>query len=484
MSLGLLREDLLRQQALIAGQWCGADGGALDDVQDPATGECIGQVPRMGAAETRRAIEAADRARGEWAACSAHARAKVLRRWFELVLAHRDDLARIMTREQGRPLAEALGEITYGASFLEWFAEEAKRGYGDVIPAPQTDRRLVVIRQPVGVVAAITPWNFPTAMITRKAGPALAAGCTMVLKPAAQTPFSALALGLLALEAGVPPGVFNVVTGDAGAIGEALTGSPRVAKLSFTGSTATGRKLLAQCADSVKKVSLELGGNAPFIVFDDADPAAAVEGAIASKFRNNGQTCVCANRFYVQAGIHDDFVARLTQAVRGLRVGNGLEAGVQLGPLIDARAVEKVEAHVADARAQGARVETGGARHALGHGFFEPTVLTGAHAGMRLAREETFGPVAAVFRFETEDELLRLANDTEFGLASYLYSRDVSRCWRVAERLESGMVGINTGLISNEVAPFGGIKQSGIGREGSRYGMEAYLEMKYLCFGL
>ena len=439
--------------------------------------------PHMGAAETQRAIAAAQVAQRAWKLRTGKARAAVLRRWFELVMAHQEDLAQILTREQGRPLVEARGEIAYGASFIEWFGEEAKRTYGDSIPSPQADKRIVVIKPPVGVVAAITPWNFPNAMVTRKAAPALAVGCAVVLKPAPQTPFSALALAVLAEEAGLPPGLLNVVTGDAHAIGGELTASPIVAKLSFTGSTATGRLLMAQCAGTVKRLSLELGGNAPFIVFDDADLDAAVDGAIASKFRNNGQTCVCANRIYMQSGVHDAFASKLASAVRQLKVGNGLEEGISLGPLIDERALLKVEAHIADALGKGAQLVMGGGRHALGHSFFEPTLLVGATAGMRVAHEETFGPVAPLFRFETEEELLRLANASEAGLASYFYSRDVARCWRVAEALETGMVGINTGLITNEVVPFGGIKQSGLGREGSHYGTEEYLDIKYLCFG-
>lgn len=483
MPLSLSKPFLFRQQALIGGLWCQADSGMLQPIYNPASGDLLGHVPHMGAEEARRAIAAAVEAQKAWAGRTGHERARVLRRWFELVLQHQEDLARLLTLEQGRPLAEARGEIAYGASFIEWFAEEAKRSYGDVIPSPQADKRLVVIRQPVGVVAAITPWNFPNAMITRKAAPALAAGCAVVLKPAPQTPFSALALAVLAAEAGVPAGVLNVVTGDAAAIGEALTASPQVAKLSFTGSTAVGRKLLAQCANTVKRVSLELGGNAPFIVFEDADLDAAVEGCIASKFRNNGQTCVCANRIYVQDGVYEAFARKLADAVRKLRVGNGLEEGVSLGPLIDQRAVHKVEAHVADALAQGAQLVQGGTRHALGHGFFEPTVLVEVTQAMRIAQEETFGPVAALFRFQNERALLEMANATEYGLAAYFYSRDQARCWRVAEALECGMVGINTGLITNEAVPFGGVKQSGLGREGSRYGLDEYLELKYLCFG-
>ena len=438
----------------------------------------------MGAAETRRAIDAAARALPAWRAKTAKERGAVLRRWFDLVIAHADDLALLMTTEQGKPLAEARGEVVYGASFLEWFAEEGKRAYGDVIPTVAPDRRLLVIKQPIGVCAAITPWNFPIAMITRKVGPALAAGCTMVAKPAEATPLSALALAELAHRAGVPPGVFNVVTADAGhapEIGLELCTSPIVRKVSFTGSTEVGRILLRQSADTVKKLSLELGGNAPFIVFDDADIDAAVEGALASKYRNAGQTCVCANRFYVQAGVYDAFAAKLAAKVGQFKVGAGIEPGVTIGPLIESAAIAKVEEHIADATAKGATVALGGKRHALGGLFFEPTVLTGVTADMKVAREETFGPVAPLFRFETEAEAIAMANDTEFGLAAYFYSRDIGRVFRVAEALESGMVCANSGLLSNEVAPFGGVKQSGLGREGSKYGIDEYLEIKYLC---
>ncbi|TBV05541.1 NADP-dependent succinate-semialdehyde dehydrogenase [Stutzerimonas kirkiae] len=475
---------LLRQQAYIDGTWQDADSGDRIDVNDPATGEIIGSVPKMGASETRRAIEAAARALPAWRALTAKERSGKLRRWFELVLENQDELARLMTLEQGKPLAEARGEIAYAASFIEWFAEEAKRVYGDTIPGHQADKRLIVIKQPIGVTAAITPWNFPAAMITRKAGPALAAGCTMVLKPASQTPFSALALAALAEQAGIPAGVLNVVTGSAGDIGGELTSNSLVRKLSFTGSTEIGRQLMAECARDIKKVSLELGGNAPFIVFDDADLDAAVEGAIVSKYRNNGQTCVCANRLYVQAGVYDAFVEKLQAAVGKLKVGNGLEEGVTTGPLIDAKALAKVREHIDDAVAKGARVVSGGKPHALGGGFFEPTILTEVPREALVAREETFGPLAPLFRFDDEAEVIALANDTEFGLASYFYARDLSRVFRVAEALEYGMVGINTGLISNEVAPFGGIKASGLGREGSKYGIEDYLEIKYLCLGI
>ncbi|GAB3629673.1 succinate-semialdehyde dehydrogenase [Pandoraea terrae] len=476
--------DLLRQQAFVAGRWCDADNGATFEVRNPATGEVLGRVPEMGAAETRRAIEAANAAWGAWRRKTAKERSAILRRWYELMLANADDLATIMTLEQGKPLAEAKGEIGYAASFIEWFAEEGKRVAGDTLQTPLADKRLLVVKEPIGVCAAITPWNFPAAMITRKVGPALAAGCPMVLKPAESTPFSALALAVLAERAGVPAGVFSVVTGDARAIGGEMTGNPIVRKLTFTGSTEVGRLLMQQCAPTIKKLSLELGGNAPFIVFDDADLDAAVAGAMASKYRNAGQTCVCANRLYVQDGVYDAFAEKLAAAARGLKVGNGIEPGVEQGPLIDMAAVEKVEAHIADAVAKGGKVVTGGKRHALGHTFFEPTVLTGATSDMKVAREETFGPLAPLFRFKTDDEVVAMANDTEFGLASYFYSRDIGRIWRVAEGLEYGIVGINTGIISNEVAPFGGVKQSGLGREGSHYGIDDYLVIKYLCMGI
>ena len=475
--------SLLRQQAYLNGQWCDADNGETNEVTNPATGEVIGTVPKMGASETRRAIAAADSAWGSWRAKTGKDRSVVLRRWNDLILANSGDLAMIMTVEQGKPLAEAMGEIAYAASFIEWFAEEAKRVNGDMLQSPWQDRRLVVIKQPIGVCAAITPWNFPSAMIARKAGPALAAGCPMVLKPAPATPYSALALAVLAERAGVPPGIFSVLTGESRAIGGEMTSNPTVRKLTFTGSTEVGRLLMQQCAQTIKKLSLELGGNAPFIVFDDADLDAAVEGAIISKYRNAGQTCVCSNRFYVQDGVYDAFAKKLVTAVEQLKVGNGIDPGVTQGPLIDDRAIQKVEQHVADAIAKGGRLLTGGTRHALGHGFFEPTVIADAGPDMLVAREETFGPLAPLFRFKTDAEAIVLANDTEFGLASYFYSRDIGRIWRIAEGLESGMVGINTGLISNEVAPFGGVKQSGLGREGSRYGMDDYLVMKYLCMG-
>ncbi|WP_017451216.1 NADP-dependent succinate-semialdehyde dehydrogenase [Herbaspirillum rubrisubalbicans] len=475
--------SLLRQQAYLNGAWCDADSGAKLEVHNPANGQLLGHVPLMGATETRRAIEAANAAWPAWKKKTAKERSALLRRWYELMLANADDLALIMTAEQGKPLAEARGEIGYAASFIEWFAEEGKRTYGDTIPSPSPTNRIVVIKEAIGVCAAITPWNFPAAMITRKAGPALAAGCPMVLKPAEATPFSALALAVLAERAGIPAGVFSVVTGTPKEIGGEMTSNPIVRKISFTGSTGVGKLLMQQSASSIKKLSLELGGNAPFIVFDDADLDAAVEGAIASKYRNAGQTCVCANRIYVQDGVYDAFAAKLVEAVKKLKVGDGMENGVTQGPLINEQAVKKVEQHVADALSKGARVLLGGKRHALGHGFFEPTVLADVTPAMQVAREETFGPMAPLFRFKTDDEALALANDTEFGLASYFYSRDIGRIWRVAEGLESGMVGINTGLISNEVAPFGGVKQSGLGREGSHYGIDDYLVVKYLCMG-
>ncbi len=472
---------LLRQEALIADIWCGADDGARLPVTDPSDGRVIAEVPAMGAVETRRAIAAAERAWPGWRALTAAERAARLRAWHEGMLSHQEDLARIMTAEQGKPLAESRAEIAYAASFLEWFAEEGRRVYGELIPPHQADKRLLVMRQPIGVCAAITPWNFPAAMITRKAGAALAAGCTLVLKPAEQTPLSALALAELAQRAGIPAGVLNVVTGEPEAIGAELTGNPAVRKLSFTGSTEVGRLLMRQCAEGIKRVSLELGGNAPFIVFDDADLDAAVDGAIASKYRNTGQTCVCANRLLVQAGVHDDFAERLARRVADLRVGPGTAEDVTQGPLIDAQALEKVEEHIADALERGARVLTGGRRHALGGTFFEPTVLAGVTAGMRIAGEETFGPVAPLFRFEAEAEAIALANATEFGLAAYVYTRDLARSWRVCEALEYGIVGVNTGIISTAVAPFGGMKQSGLGREGARQGIEEYLETKYVC---
>ena len=475
---------LFRQQAFIDGQWRDALSGEVITVTNPANDQRLGSVPKMGAEETHEAIDAANRALPAWRALTAKERAAILRRWFDLIMANQDDLARLMTLEQGKPLAEAKGEIGYAASFIEWFAEEGKRVYGDTIPGHQADKRLIVIKQPIGVTAAITPWNFPAAMITRKAGPALAAGCTMVLKPASQTPFSALALAELAQRAGIPDGVFSVVTGSAGAVGNALTSNPLVRKLSFTGSTEIGRQLMAQCAQDIKKVSLELGGNAPFIVFDDADLDKAVEGALASKFRNAGQTCVCANRLYVQEGVYDRFAEKLQQAVEKLRLGDGLKSGVTTGPLIDDKAVAKVQEHIADALAKGARIMTGGKVHELGGNFFQPTILLDVPDGAKVAKEETFGPLAPLFRFKDEADVIRQANDTEFGLAAYFYARDLSRVFRVGEALEYGIVGINTGLISNEVAPFGGVKASGLGREGSKYGIDDYLEIKYMCIGL
>jgi succinate-semialdehyde dehydrogenase/glutarate-semialdehyde dehydrogenase len=476
-------EKLFRQACYIDGAWVSARSNATINVDNPATGEVVGTVPKLGGAETREAIEAADRALPAWRKKTAKERAAVLRTWFDLMMQHQDDLAKLMTVEQGKPLSESKGEVAYAAAFLEWFGEEAKRVYGDTIPGHQADKRILAIKQPIGVVACITPWNFPLAMITRKAGPAMAAGCTVVLKPASQTPFSALALAELAERAGVPKGVFNVVTGSAGDIGSELTSNPIVKKLSFTGSTEVGKLLMAQCAQTVKKVSLELGGNAPFIVFDDADLDAAVEGAMASKYRNTGQTCVCVNRIYVQDSVYDAFADKLKAAVAKLNPANGLESGATQGPLIDDKAVAKVEEHIADATSKGAKIVAGGKRHAKGGRFFEPTVLTGVTKSMLVAKEETFGPVAPLFRFKTEDEAVAQANDTEFGLAAYFYGRDIGRVFRVAEGLESGMVGINTGLISTEVAPFGGVKESGLGREGSKYGIEEYLEIKYLCIG-
>jgi len=480
----LKNSSLFRQQCFIDGVWCDADQGATIPVTNPATGAQLGTIPRMGAAETRRAIEAANKAWPAWRAKTAKERADILRRWFNLMHEHADDLARIMTLEQGKPLPEARGEISYAASYLEWYAEEGKRAYGDTIPTNAPDRRIVVLKEPVGVCAAITPWNFPSAMITRKAAAALAAGCPMVVKPATQTPYSALALAVLATEAGVPAGVFSVVTGSAAEIGGEMTSNPLVRKLSFTGSTEIGRKLMEQTAPTIKKVSMELGGNAPFIVFDDADLDAAVAGAILSKYRNTGQTCVCANRLYVHDKVYDAFAEKLVKAVKELRVGDGLQDGVTLGPLIDEHAVRKVQEHIDDALEQGAQVLTGGRVHALGGTFFEPTVLANMTPAMKVAREETFGPLAPLFRFSTDEEVVAMANDTEFGLAAYFYSRDIGRVWRVAEALEYGMVGINTGILSNEAAPFGGVKQSGVGREGSHYGLDDYMVIKYLCMGL
>src|SRR5512142_205768 len=474
---------LFRDRAYVDGAWIEADGGGRFDVDNPADASVVGSVPNMGAAETKRAIDAANAALPAWRALPAKQRSNILRKWYDLIMANADDLALLLTTEQGKPLAEAKGEVVYGASFVEWFAEEAKRVYGDVIPSPTNDRRLIVLKQPIGVVAAITPWNFPNAMITRKVSPGLAAGCTFVLKPAEQTPFSALALAELAERAGIPKGVLNIVTGDPVAIGQELCASPIVRKVTFTGSTEVGRILMRQSADTIKKLSLELGGNAPFIVFDDADLDAAAEGALASKYRNAGQTCVCANRIYVQDKVYDAFAAKLAEKIRGFKVGKGNEPGVTIGPLIDEQGLKKVEDHVADAVAQGAKVVLGGHRHALGGRFFEPTLLTEMKTSMKVAREETFGPVAPLFRFQDDAEAISMANDTEFGLCAYFYSRDVGRIFRAAEAIESGIVGVNVGIISNEVAPFGGVKQSGLGREGSKYGIDDFLEIKYVCLG-
>ncbi|MGA1798858.1 NADP-dependent succinate-semialdehyde dehydrogenase [Sphingomonas sp. 4RDLI-65] len=484
MLVQLKDPSLFREQAYVDGVWADADGGQTITVTNPATGAVIGSVPRMGTAETRRAIEAADRALPAWRALTAKDRAIRLRRWFELMIENQEDLARLMTLEQGKPLVESRGEIAYAASFIEWFAEEGKRVYGDIIPGHQPDKRVLVLKQPIGVTAAITPWNFPSAMITRKAGPALAAGCTMVLKPASQTPFSALALAGLAERAGIPKGVLSVVTGSAGEVGGELTGNPIVRKLTFTGSTEIGSQLMAQCAKDIKKVSLELGGNAPFIVFDDADLDAAVEGALMSKYRNNGQTCVCANRLYIQDGVYDAFVAKLQAAVAKLRVGNGMDEGVTVGPMIDAKAIAKVEEHIADAVSKGARVVAGGKPHESGGLFFQPTILVDVPDNAAVAKEETFGPLAPLFRFRQEDDVVRRANDTEFGLAAYFYTRDLSRVFRVGEALEYGIVGVNTGIISSEAAPFGGVKASGVGREGSKYGIDDYVEIKYMCLSI
>ncbi len=481
--LSLSDPTLLRQACYLNGTWCAADAGAVLSVTNPATGDQLGTIPKMGTFETRRAIEAASAALPAWRARTAKERAVILRRWFDLMMANQEDLAIIMTAEQGKPLAESRGEIAYAASFIEWFAEEGKRVYGDTIPSYARDKRIVVIKEPIGVCAAITPWNFPAAMITRKAGPALAAGCTMVVKPATATPYSALALAELGERAGIPAGVFSVITGSSNEIGSEMTSNPIVRKLTFTGSTEIGKQLTAQCAGTMKKVSMELGGNAPFIVFDDADLDAAVEGAVASKYRNTGQTCVCTNRLLVQRGVYDAFAQKLATAVAAMKVGDGLKGDVQQGPLIDEASVQKVEEHIADAVAKGATVALGGKRHELGGTFFQPTILCNVTPQMLVAREETFGPVAPIFRFETEAEAIQMANDTEFGLASYLYTRDIGRVWRVSEALEYGMVGINTGLVSTEVAPFGGVKESGIGREGSKYGIEEFVEVKYLCMG-
>ena len=482
-ALALQDPGLLKARCFIDGQWLDAADGATLAVCNPATGALIGTVPNAGAAQTQEAIVAAERAFAPWKARTAEERAQILRRWFDLMMQHQDDLALLMTSEQGKPLSEARGEITYAASYIEWFAEEARRIYGEVIPSPWPDKRILVTREPVGVCAAITPWNFPAAMITRKVAPALAAGCTIIVKPATQTPLTALAMAELAARAGVPAGVFSVITGDARPIGAVLTASPVVRKLTFTGSTEVGRVLAAQCAPTLKKMSLELGGNAPFIVFDDADLDEAVLGAMASKYRNTGQTCVCANRLLVQEGVYDAFAEKLARAVAALQVGNGLDAGVSQGPLIDEPSLAKVEELVADALSQGARVVTGGRRHALGRTFYEPTILADVTPAMRVAREEIFGPVAPLFRFSTEAEAIQMANDTEFGLAAYFYSRDVGRVWRVSSALQYGMVGINSGVISTAVAPFGGVKQSGMGREGSMHGIGEYVETKYLCMG-
>lgn len=479
----LTRKDLFKQQSYIDGQWQDADSGKTVDVTNPATAEKLGTIPYMGEAETRRAIEASAKAQKQWAAKSAKERANIMRAWYELIMANQDDLARIMTLEQGKPLAEARGEIAYGASYIEWYAEEGKRAYGDVIPGPAADRRILVTKEPVGVCAAITPWNFPSSMITRKAGAALAAGCSIVVKPATQTPYSALALCVLAEEAGIPAGLFSVLTGSAADIAGEMTSNPIVRKVSFTGSTEIGRQLMAQCADQIKKVSLELGGNAPFIVFDDADLDAAVEGALASKYRNAGQTCVCANRIYVQDAIYDAFAEKFVAAVKKIKVGNGTDEHVTQGPLIDDKAVEKVQEHIDDAVSKGAKVATGGQTHSLGGLFFEPTVVTEVTSDMKVAKEETFGPLAPLFRFKEEDEVIRMANDTEYGLAAYFYSRDIGRVWRVSEGLDYGMVAVNSGILSNEAAPFGGIKQSGIGREGAKYGLDDYMEIKYILMG-
>jgi succinate-semialdehyde dehydrogenase/glutarate-semialdehyde dehydrogenase len=484
MSISAIQDKrLFRQQCHINGEWLDADSGGTLEVTNPATGEILGTVPAMGVRETENAITAADRAFVEWRGRTAAERGAILYKWNELMLENRDDLARLMTLEQGKPLAESRGEIAYAASFILWFAEEARRAYGDTIPAARPGQHIVVVKQPVGVSAAITPWNFPAAMITRKAGAALAAGCTMVVKPAEDTPFSALALAELGQRAGLPAGVLNIITGPPAAIGETLTASPRVRKLSFTGSTEVGRKLMAQCAQHIQKISLELGGNAPFIVFDDADLDKAVEGAMASKFRNTGQTCVCVNRFLVQEGVHDAFVEKLKAAIEALKVGDGLEEGVNQSALINPAAVDKVQDHLKDALDKGAAVITGGDPHPLGGNYVKPTLITGVTSDMQLCGEETFGPLAAVMRFKTEEEAVAIANDTPYGLASYFYSRDVHRCWRVAEALEAGMVGVNEGMISNAAAPFGGVKESGLGREGSKYGMDEFMEVKYVCMG-
>ncbi len=481
MAMQLNDSSLLKNQALVDGVWVDAASGKTISVTDPANGEQLATIPSLSAEEITRVIAISERAQTQWERLSGKERAQILRRWFDAIIANADDIAMIMTREQGKPLPEARGEVLYAASFIEWFAEEAKRIYGDTIPHPQADKRITVLKQPIGVTAAITPWNFPAAMITRKAGAALAAGCSMIVRPAQATPLTALALGELAVRAGVPAGVLQIVSGSSSVIGGVLTSSPIVRKLSFTGSTEVGRLLMAQCAPTIKRLSLELGGNAPFIVFDDADIDAAVEGALAAKYRNSGQTCVCVNRIYVQDGIYDKFAAVFAKRVSELKVGSGVESGTMIGPLIDEESLLKVQELVEDAKSKGATIVTGGDRHALGGTFYQPTVIAGATTSMRFAREEIFGPVAPLFRFHDEDEVIGMANDTEFGLAAYFYTRDVARAWRVSEALEYGMVGLNTGLISNEVAPFGGVKQSGVGREGSHYGIEEYLDIKYIC---
>ncbi len=481
--MNLKDPSLFRQQCYVDGAWVDADDGGTIEVDNPADNSVVGTIPKMGAAETRRAIEAANDAYPDWRARTGKERAAILRKWYELVMENQEDLAVLMTTEQGKPLAESMGEIVYGASFIEWFAEEAKRIYGDTIPQHQHDKRIVVIKEPVGVVASITPWNFPNAMITRKCAPALAAGCTVVAKPATQTPYSAFALAELAERAGIPKGVLNIVSGASSEIGGEMTSNPIVRKLSFTGSTEIGKLLMEQCAGTVKKMSMELGGNAPFIVFDDADIDSAIVGAMQSKYRNAGQTCVCANRIFAQDGIYDRFTGKLAEASAALKVGNGLEEGISTGPLIDIRAVEKVESHIQDAVAKGARVVVGGGRHSNGGNFFEPTVLADVTPEMVVSKEETFGPLAPVYRFETDEDVVKMANDTEFGLAAYFYTRDVGRVWKVAEQLEYGIVGINSGIISTEIAPFGGMKESGIGREGSKYGIDEFVEVKYLCMG-
>lgn len=480
----LKNDALFRQQAFINGMWCDADNKETHEVLNPATGELIGTVPMMGAVETRRAIEAANKAQSTWSKKTGKERSSILRRWHTLIAENMEDLAILMTHEQGKPIAEAKGEIQSGLDYLEWFAEEAKRIYGDFIPGHMPDKRLIVIKQPVGVTAAITPWNFPHSMISRKAGPALAAGCPMIVKPAMETPYSALAMAYLAQKAGVPDGIYSVVTGDPIAIGEEMTTNPLVKKISFTGSTRVGKILMKQCADTVKKMSLELGGNAPFIVFDDADIDAAVIGAMTSKYRNSGQTCVCANRLFVQAGIYEEFTKKLAEQVRAIKIGNGLEEGVMQGPLISQSAADNAEALVADAKSKGATVLCGGQRVEAGRNFFEPTILTDVNNDMRVADEEIFGPIAPIFKFETDEEGIALANCTEYGLAGYFYSRDIGRVWRVAEALEVGMVGVNTGMLTTELAPFGGVKESGLGREGSKYGIEEYVDTKYICLDI